>query len=481
MERANLKNLLFVILVVTVYRFFVLYFSNIDLYQDEAYYWGWSRSFEFGYYSKPPMIAWVISLFTSLCNDSVICIKLPSLIIYPITTIIIFLISKELFDQKVAFWSGVAFITLPAVSLSSLIISTDVVLLLFWSLTLLFFIKALKTNKDIYWIFAGFSAGLGLLSKYTMILFLPSIFIYLFISKKDRKFLKNPKLYMSMLLAALVYLPNLIWNYRNHFVSFMHTKEISNIDRDLFHVDKMLEFLGAQFAVFGLIFFSILLFLIFKPFVKDDRFRLLYSFTLFFLAVITLQSFISRAFANWAAPTYIGGTILVVSYLIYQNREKILKIAIAINILLAIIFYHYHAILDLLNIEITSKIDPYKRVLGWSSLAKEVSKILKEYPKAKLLTDNREIMAQLIYYIKPHPFDAGFWNPEKKLRNHYDLTIDLNKYKGMDFIYVTKRESIEDVLQKFKSAKKIKVIKIELYKDYKRVFYVYYLHKFKGY
>ena len=448
---------------------------------DEAYYWGWSRSFDLGYYSKPPMIAWVIALFTSVCGDSEICVKLPALIFYPITALIIYFIAKELFDEKIAFWSGAVFITLPAVSLSSMIISTDVVLLLFWSLTLLLFIKALKTNKDIYWITAGFSAGFGLLSKYTMIIFVISVFLYIIFSKENRKFLKNPKLYMTMILAALVYMPNLIWNYRHHFVSFMHTKEISEIDRDLFHFDKMFEFLGAQFGVFGPIFFAVLLFLIFKPFIKDDRFRLLYSFTLPFLGIITLQSFLSRAFANWAAPTYIAATILVAAYLIYKNRVSVLKVGIAVNIVLALVVYHYHALANILNIELTSKNDPYKRVLGWSELANEVSKVLNEYPKAKLLTDDREIMAQLIYYIKPHPFDAGFWNPHRKLRNHYDLTIDLNRYRGEDFIFVTKRSSIPDVISRFEKSKKIGTIKIRLYKDYVRVYHIFYLQGFKGY
>ncbi len=475
------KNLLIFLLIITLYRLFVLLNSNVDLYMDEAYYWGWSQHLDFGYYSKPPMIAWVIALFTSICGDSEICVKLPALIFYPFTSMIIFIIAKELYEQKIAFWSAFVFITLPAVSMSSMIISTDVVLLFFWSLTLYLFIKALKTNQDFYWITAGISSGFGLLSKYTMIIFVISVFLYLIFSKENRKFLKNPKLYMTMILAALVYMPNLIWNYRHHFVSFMHTKEISEIDRDLFHFNKMLEFLGAQFGVFGPIFFAILLYLIFKPYFKNDRFKLLYFFTVPFLAIITLQSFLSRAFANWAAPTYIAATILVVAYLVYQNRTSLLKAGIAINIILALIFYHYHALANFLNIELTSKNDPYKRVLGWSELAKEVSKILNEYPKAKLLTDDREIMAQLIYYIKPHPFDAGFWNPQRKLRNHYELTIDLNRYKGKDFIFVTKKKSISDMVSRFEKVKKIGTIKIRLYKDYTRVYHIYYLQRFKGY
>ncbi|WP_200762315.1 ArnT family glycosyltransferase [Nitrosophilus alvini] len=480
-KRYSLSTLFFFIMLITFYRFAVLYFSDANLYADEAYYWGWSQSFEFGYYSKPPMIAWIIAVFTSICGDSEICIKLPSLFIYPLTTIIIYKIAEELFDKKTAFFSGLVFITIPAVSMSSLIISTDVVLLFFWSLTLYLFIKALKTERKLFWILAGVSAGFGLLSKYTMIIFVISVFVYLAMSKEHRKFLKSIELYITMALAAIIYLPNLYWNYKHHFVSFVHTKEISEIDRQLFHFDKMFEFLGAQFAVFGPVLFAVLLYLLFRPFIKDDRYRLLYSFTVPFLAIITLQSFLSRAFANWAAPTYIAATLLVSAYLVYKNRDTLLKTAIAVNIILALAFYHYHAITSLLGIELTSKTDPYKRVLGWKELGEEVSKILKEYPDAKLLCDDRKTMAELIYYVRPHPFDAVIWNPKGKMKNHYDLTTDMQKHIGENFIFVTKRRSIGDVASRFEKAKKIGSVKIRLYKDFSRVYHIYYLQGFKGY
>lgn len=481
MLKADFKSYLIILFIITAYRFIVLITANVDLYMDEAYYWYWSQDLDFGYYSKPPMIAWVIALFTSICGDNEICVKLPALIIYPFTSITVFFIAKELFNEKVAFWTAVAFITLPAVSMSSLIISTDVVLLFFWSLTLYLFIKAIKTDRDIYWILAGFSAGFGLLSKYTMIIFVISVFLYLAFSKQYKRHLKNIKLYMTMLLAAFVYLPNLIWNYHHHFVSFMHTKEISEIDRELFHFNKMFEFLGAQFGVFGPVFFAVLLYLIFRPFLKDERFKLLYFFAVPFLAIITLQSFLSRAFANWAAPTYVAATILVVAYLIYKNRERLLKIAIGINIVLALIFYHYHFIVKSFGVELTSKKDPYKRVLGWEEVAKELKPYLLKYPNVKLLFDDRKLMSEMIFYIKPHPFDAVMYNPSHKLRNHFDLVTDLQKHIGEDFIFVSKRKDIQDIEKRFESAKFLGKIDVPLYKDFKRVYYVYYLKSFKGY
>ena len=476
--KENFKSFLIILIIIQLYRFFVLLNSHYDLYVDEAYYWGWSREFSFGYYSKPPMIAWVISIFTSLCGDSEFCVKLPSLIIYPITSLFIYLSAKELFDEKVAFYSGVIFITLPAVSLSSLIISTDVVLLLFWSMAFYFFIKALKSDRTLYWILAGVSAGLGLLSKYTMIIFLFSVFLYLLIDKKSRIHLKNPKLYITALIAALIYLPNLYWNAQHQFISFMHTKEISHIaDKSHFHFSRLFEFLGAQFAVFGPVFFALFLYLLFRP-VKDERYKILYAFSVPFFAIISLQAFLSRAFANWAAPTYVAATILVAAAFI--KRKKVLIAGIIVNIVMALLFYHYHSIASALNIELSSKTDPYKRVRGYKELAKELKPLLKTYKDTKFLFDSRSTMAEMIYYLRPHLFDSVMYNPQQKPKSQYHMFTDLNRHIGEDFIYVTQNPD-KNITNYFQKAKLIKKITIPLYKDYSRRYYLYYLSGFKGY
>ncbi len=480
----SFKNFLFLLFIISSYRFLVLYshLDFIDLYGDEAYYWGWSRSFEFGYYSKPPFMAWIISLFTSILGNDVLSIKLPSLVFAPLTAIFIYISTSELFDKKVAFFSGAVFFTLPAVSISSFIISTDVFLLFFWAMALMFFIKALKSDKFIYWLGAGMSGGLGLLSKYTMILFIISLLIYLALSKENHKILKNKNLYITMFIAVIIYLPNLIWNYNNEFVSFMHTKDISHIDKELFHFNKLIEFLTTQLGMIGVLFFPILLFLIFKPKLSDDKFKFLYILTIVFLGIISLQAFLAKAFANWAFPAYIAGVILVCYYLINHNKMKLLWSAIVVNLLLTITIYHYHSLANLVGFELNSKNDPYKRVMGWKKSADNISEVLKDFQGVKLLFDERKSMASFIYYLSPHPFNSVIWNPKNLYKNHYDLTTTLSDKKGENFIYITKdKKTITKIQNRFRNSKKLKTSKVKLYKDFTRTYYIYYLEDFKGY
>ncbi len=480
----SLGKLIIFIAFITLYRLYILTHIDIDLYADEAYYWGWAQHFDFGYYSKPPMVAWLIMIGTSLFGDGFVGIKVMSLFVYILTTLNIYFLAKELFgDDEIALYSGVAFITLPAVWLSSLIISTDVPFLFFWSLGMLFFVKALKSDNWSHWLVVAVAGGGGLLSKYTMIIFVVSAFAYLASSAKYRHHLKNPKLYVTMVLAALIYLPNLYWNYTHEFVSFKHTEDNAHLEGPLFHPLMMLEFLGAQFGVFGPILFGWLLVILLrvKKVREDERLFMLWWFIVpFFLLILTI-SLLSRAHANWSAPMYVASTVLVAAWLIITMRKRWLYSAIAVNILLGIGLYHYHDTAKLLGVELTRKSDPYKRVLGWRELGRQVSEILKAHPNARLLSDDRKTMAELIYYVEPHPFDAIKWNPRHTLLDHYELTTDMQKHIGEDFIFVTARAKIGDVASRFDSVKLLKRIEIPLYKDYKMVYYVYYLKHFKGY
>ena len=56
-------------LVITALRIVALIISPAELGPDEAQYWVWSRTPDFGYFSKPPMIAWVIGLTTSVFGN----------------------------------------------------------------------------------------------------------------------------------------------------------------------------------------------------------------------------------------------------------------------------------------------------------------------------------------------------------------------------------------------------------------------------
>ena len=135
----NVQVLFAVLSGLAFFRVTALAFNGTDLFTDEAQYWAWSREPAFGYYSKPPLIAWIIAATTPVCGDSEFCVRLPSVFIHLATSLVVYVIGLRLFSERVGFWSAVTFATLPGISVSSGIISTDVPLLFAWAVALLAF------------------------------------------------------------------------------------------------------------------------------------------------------------------------------------------------------------------------------------------------------------------------------------------------------------------------------------------------------
>jgi hypothetical protein len=193
------------------------------------------------------------------------------------------------------------------------------------------------------------------------------------------------------------------------------------------------------------------------------------------LGFISIQAFLSRAFANWASATYIAGTVLVIAYLIEKNKIYLIKVGIAINLIAAILFYHYHDITKTLHITLTSKKDPFKRVLGWKEVANQLKPVIQKY-HYPLMFDDRVIMAEMIYYLRPNAFNSVMFNPNGKIRNQYDMDTKLEV--GKSYIYVTKENQAKKY---FKNSQLIATINVPLYPDFNRTYNIYLMENFKGY
>ena len=75
----------------TLIRLVGLRYSLTDLYFDESQYWVWSREFAFGYFSKPPLLAWTIAIAESICGSGEACIRSPSPILHAGTALLVLL------------------------------------------------------------------------------------------------------------------------------------------------------------------------------------------------------------------------------------------------------------------------------------------------------------------------------------------------------------------------------------------------------
>lgn len=492
-SRENLSFTILILLLVTVIQIWHLQISGMNLFFDEAQYWSWAKFPDFGYYSKPPMVAWLIAATTSVCGDGEACVRLASPLMHLGTAIIIYKITATLYNNEKAFYSALVYITMPAVVLSSSLISTDPPLLFFWALTTFFFVKALKDNSWRYWLLTGVAAGLGMLSKYNMLLFLVSAIIYLSLSENGRKYLFSFKFIAAGIVAFLIFMPNVIWNFNNHMASFAHTGDNARGAGVALHPVKMLEFIGAQFGVFGPILFGSLLLILsrIKSTSRYNEERLLICLILPLFIVITSISLLSRAHANWAAPIYVPATILVVAWLIDRQKKGWIIASLSLHIFVACLFISLPFILKLPGITLSGSTtdlkagkikDPMLRLAGWRELGQGTATLLAAYPDATLLTDAREIHAELLYYARPKGLKAIKWNPSGKIQDHYDLTSDIRHSEGGNFIFVTRRDVITDTMAAaFEETERVGNVEVNPHGDAGINYYIYYLKGFRGY
>jgi 4-amino-4-deoxy-L-arabinose transferase-like glycosyltransferase len=469
------------VMAITAVRLAWLALQPSDLYPDEAQYWCWAKHFAWGYYSKPPLVAWLITLTTGLFGDSEFTIRLAAPLLHASAAILVYAIGVRLYQPRIGFWSALAYATLPGVSVSSFVISTDAPLMLCWAAALYAFIRAREDDGWRWWITAGIAAGFGLLAKFAMAYWLLSALGFVLLIRPERRHL--PRLLAALGFSFLIYSPNFWWNWSNGFVSYLHTRDNIDLGGSFLHPVKFLEFFGSQFGVFGPVFFAGLIALAAQPrLLAEPRARLLAVFALPTLAVMLIVSLLSRAEPNWAAPAYVSATVLVVAQALLRGWRIPVAVAIGFNATAAVVIFTGYQTLTALGVELPERYDPLHRLRGWRELGVQVSAELARHPSFILFADDRELVAALTYYVHPHPFDAVKWDLLARVKDQWDLTNDMRKYPGGNFLLVSEIPNMPGEMRpSFTALKPLRSITIRVEPGEIRVYRLFLAYGFKGY
>ena len=465
---ARFRLFLGLILMVFCYREWVVLSTPITLFYDEAYYLGWAQTPDWGYYSKPPMVGWLIALTTSIFGNAEWAVKLAAPVLYSAAAIIIYRTALRLKDSKAAFISGTAFLLMPLIAFNSLFITTDAPLIFFWCLSFYAFLRARESNDWHWWLLAGIAGGLGLLSKYTFILMPVTFLLYAGFSQDGRKLLLNSRFWITCVLALVFLLPNLYWNYQHDFISFQHTAEISKQSSNTINFGRMAEFWGGQLFVFGPVFLIYMVIRGLKRTPRSDTERLLWALFWPTFLVLSTQALMARANINWAGPAYIGASLLVGYYLSQVKGLKVFIAGIVINLAFAMAFYHYGAVTNILNIERKWGSDPYTRILGWPEFVQQFQSGFDQNPDLKLSSDSRKLLAYFGYYITPQDFKGTALSPDAHIEDHYELKYPIARSDRKAFLFITESMNKSDLLKYFDQVTLITEQQLDLYSNFSR-------------
>ncbi|WP_397422961.1 ArnT family glycosyltransferase [Phenylobacterium sp.] len=443
----DLRAVLLCVAALTVARLVALFATPLQLYPDEAQYWLWSRTLDFGYYSKPPMIAWAIWATTAIGGDGEAWVRLSASLFQAGATVVVFLIGRRLYTPAVGFAAAALYALMPGIQLSALVAATDAPLLFFLGLGILAYVglqDATQARKP--WRAAGLGVALGLafLSKYAAIYFVIGLGLHLAFSRAARAAWTWPAAVSAILAFAIVLAPNLAWNATHGFATFQHTAANAAWSGvQLFNLSEMGLFLGSQLGVFGPIPFVALLLGVGLAFARrriSENDLLLMCFALPPLLIVTGQAFISRANANWSGAGYLAGAILVAAWLVRWRARRWLIAAIAIQAAVAAFF-----LVSVISPAVADKAglaNGLKRARGWDQMTQLIlDRAEREPDLSAIAVNNRFLFYAMSYYGRDRLRMGGppltSWLLMEGPRNQAETTAPLTAALGRRVLMVS--------------------------------------------
>jgi 4-amino-4-deoxy-L-arabinose transferase-like glycosyltransferase len=446
-----------------------LYANNTDLVVDEAQYWTWSRDLAFGYFSKPPVIAWLIRGTSAICGDGEMCLRAASPVLYTAASFMLYLSGRALYGTRTGFWSAIVFATLPGVSYSSNLITTDVPLILFWTVALYAWIMLLKRRSMGFAVLLGMAIGVGLLAKQAMVYAFLCIACHAAVSREAREALKGGRAVVAVLIALALFAPNVIWNAQNGFPTARHTEANIGWHYPYVHPLRLLEYLGVQFGVFGPILVVVLARAAWREIraPADPNKALLLSFSLPVLALLAVQALLSRAHGNWSGTAYPAASILVTAVMLELNRLTLFRVSLALHLALAAMLAAAPAFAR--QWPVFERLQFLSGTIGWREASEAVRAKLAEEHYGAVLVDTRELAAELLYYLRDMKVPLYVWPSAPLPMNHYEMTRPFTASTPEPILYVSLNRCPRQFQKTFGAIGDLGMQRVTLVKDKSRV------------
>ncbi len=439
---SNVWKFLFII---TVIKLIYIYFIPIT--PQEAYYWYYSKHPALSYFDHPPMAAYSIWLGTHIFGDTVFGVKWMGVLWGFLTSIAIYFTVKEgvtIFEldnpslrQQLPFVAVILYNLTIFSHLYSVTIMPDTPLIFFWALTIYFVLKVKTTDRGIYWLLAGISVGFGLLSKYTMIAIVPGIFLAMLFDKDLRKWFLSPMPYLGLILAAIIFLPVIMWNYQHDWASFAF-----QFSRRAGKVRKLRSKYVIQLIASQLFLLTPFIFALFVAIQKKlltnwkdlHVARIFYATGFPLVAVFSAYSLFSLVKMNWLLPAYTGWFIAVafIYYYLFYLRTFWIRLGFHSSVILIFLAY---IILLIPNIPLGEG----NTWSGWKHAANEVYKLQQKYGGKKhvfLFANSYKAASLVKFYLPDQSQEVYAQNVYKQPALQFDYWPLPDSLKWKDAIYV---------------------------------------------
>lgn len=432
------KTVFAVLIGITVLRLVAIMLTPLAPDVEETQYWLWSQTPDAGYFTKPPMIAWVIGLTTAIAGNGIVGMKLAAPLIQLVSALLIGRIARNFSSPHAGILASLIWISLPAVGLGSFIISTDSPMLMF-ILAALFVLAPLARGKVLARhevLLAGIFAGLAMMSKYAAI-YLPAgvVLWYLWQGRRDMR-LNLPGISIFIIGMLISLAPNIVWNLMNSFVTVGHLEHNADLDGGSASVLRSLGFLAAQAGIAGPLIFGLVIIAVISLW-RDPACRFWIALAAPALLVISAQAYFSTANANWAVASWPPLVVLVAHFLgsRWQGWRRGWGMAgIGVNMGLALILIIVTAIGS--AGPLTPASDPLRRLRGWQDHADTLTPLIVATSATVIITERRGHAAYFHWLLRDLDIDVEIVDANGVAENHFEAAHGWQPQPGRGVILI---------------------------------------------
>jgi len=379
---------------------------------DEAYYWYWAKHPALSYLDHPPMVAWVIALSTALGGDREFFVRFGGFLLLWVGLGFGFATVRRLFPQAPSgfAWEYLLLLNLTLVFPGATLIQTpDTPLFAFWMLALYFGARLVAGQEDRAWYGLGLALGLGMLSKYTMVLLVPGLLLFLLLSPAHRHWFGRREPWLAALLALLVWAPVLLWNGQYDWVSFRFQLHQGFEADPSSAAEKLFTYAAGQAVMISPLLWLAFVWYSLRGMRTDLRggdSACLYL-TLLSWPVILFFAWTSargaQAEANWPAPAYLAGLLLAWAVLRgqlgrHRGNRRVAQLTLLVSLLLNLLVRTHLAYPWL---PLPPADDRLREFAGWPALGQQVQAAIDAHPHSAgwfLMGGKGTTLAETLFY-----------------------------------------------------------------------------------
>jgi len=482
-----------------------VYSNMFLLVPDETNYWQWGRYLAWGYHDQAPLIGWAIRISTELFGSSEWAVRLPSVLSGAVISGYLVMMASRWLDSRAAFMTSLAVQSTLLFNVGSLLATPDGLQAAAWAGAAYHTARAYENGQWKQWLLAGMWFGFGMLSKYTMIIFAGSVFLYGLMTPLHRPRLMEIRAYIGVLLGFLMFSPVIYWNAAHNWNSVRHVAFIGGVNEQTFFQLRFIgDFFGSQVALLSPLMF----FMVVAAWIRvacrsyrDHNWILRYLFFTSFpmIAGFTLLSLHARVYGNWPGAGYLTACLLVVAFYGDRRRpdwdyqpvgmgKKLWPWTIATAFLFSAVVLT-QTVWPILPIPVSLD-RTASETLGWDKLGQKTGEIVKTMPdmsRTFIFGLSYQMASELAFYVPGQPATVSINRWERP--NVYDYWLKDDDLIGWDAVGVTydpisHQTRLNQIFERVDPPEEIRVFRQAVMEqsspDYVKSYYIYRAYGFKG-